>query len=136
MLALSSRPPQVVSNADARANARPKAARLAEELEAARTAMSDFENALAASEGDKAQLHAEVQSLMDEMRLLQRDNARKEEALKSAPATQGGDGKGSAAGKSAKSRSLVASRLLHAFTCLSLLCRQRCFEKGLASRQI
>ena len=73
---------QVMSNADARTNARPKAARLAEELEAARSAMSDFETALAAVEGDKAQLHAEVQALMDEMRLLQRENDRKDQALK------------------------------------------------------
>eukprot|EP00962_Isochrysis_galbana_P014415 scaffold4131_cov83-Isochrysis_galbana.AAC.1 len=92
-----------MSNADARTNARPKAARLAEELEAARTAMSDFETALAAVEGDKAQLHAEVQALMDEMRLLQRDNERKDQALKSSPGPPMLDSRGSGSGKSSKS---------------------------------
>lgn len=69
---------QIVSNAEARANARPKAAKLAEELEAARSVMANFEDQLASAEGAKAQLLAEVQTLMDEMQLLQRDNARRE----------------------------------------------------------
>jgi len=93
---------QVMSNADARTNARPKAARLAEELEAARSAMSDFETALAAVEGDKAQLHAEVQALMDEMRLLQRENDRKDQALKDRMAQAELERQGSAKAKEKK----------------------------------
>ena len=65
----------LVSNAQAASDSKPKAAKLAEELDAAKSALGEFEEKLASSEQHKEQLLAEVNNLMAEMQLLQREQA-------------------------------------------------------------
>ena len=70
----------LVSNATARDDAKPKSAKLAEELSMATAALGDFENKLAASENHKETLLAEVNNLKEEMEVLQRESAQKPRA--------------------------------------------------------
>ena len=70
----------LVSNANARDDAKPKSAKLAEELSMATAALGDFETKLAASENHKETLLAQVNNLKEEMEVLQREGAKKPRA--------------------------------------------------------
>jgi len=87
----------LVSNAQAASDSKPKAAKLAEELDLAKSALGDFEEKLASSEQHKEQLLAEVNNLMAEMQLLQREQANAKErhdAKARASVAAGGGGGG------------------------------------------